>query len=282
MKAPIKKYWLAFLLLYTVCQSFTLVAASAQERALPEVLEEISTTYKVFFSFDFEQLKNVKVAFQIVEQEPVEKVMKRLLDPNGLGFETFDKKYYVIFKKADKKQTPKIEIKDESIGFLPNNLLKNRMLSAIVLEETTQAPVYDAFIFIRNSSISTTTDLSGTFQLDIGDLQQVELVVTHLNYETKTIKIPLRGALPETILLKAKSLEIAQVTVASKRSKSKKRKRWMKRFKAAFFGETKNRKSVKIENPEVIWFEERGRNIKAEAVDYLSIVNEALGYKMRF
>ncbi len=159
---------------------------------------------------------------------------------------------------------------------------KSKRLSTVLLEKGSGLPISDAFIFIRNSSISTTSDLSGYFELDQGAFSKTELVLTHLNYETQSFYLTEKSILPDTIYLVAKELELAAVEIKSKKGKSKKRKKWMKRFKAAFFGSNKWAKSITFLNPEVVWFQEDGRNLRAEAIDYLSIINHDLGYKMRF
>lgn len=244
------------LLLSTVFQGVMLVSVFAQDRVLREVLDEMSTTYQVHFSYDVKELETIKVTFGIVEKEPFQKAFERLIEANDLAFEEYHEGFFLISKE--------------------------RVLSAIIIDEVTQLPIDYAFIFVENSSISTTSDLSGTFQLEIGDLKQGELVITHLNYETKSIQITPIDDLSKTISIKAKNNNIAPIVVEAKRKNLKKRGRWEKRFKNAFLGQTKNSEFVEIENPEVIWFEEKKDILKAQAVDYLSIINYALGYKMRF
>jgi len=56
----------------------------------------------------------------------------------------------------------------------------------------------------------------------------------------------------------------------------------MKRFKLAFFGKNQKKNKIKLLNPEVIWFEEKNNTLTAHAVDHLKIVNQKLGYQMKF
>ena len=143
-------------------------------------------------------------------------------------------------------------------------------------------PISDAFIFIRNTSISTTSDLSGRFQIESGRYTSEELVITHLNYQTLTLSLADYTRFPSLIRLSPKNLAFAEVKVNAKRVKSKNRKKWLKQFTEAFFGEGNNRKGMKLLNPEVIWFQEKNGQLLAEAIDYLSVENTALGYKLRF
>jgi len=155
------------------------------------------------------------------------------------------------------------------------------ILSGVLVDATTQVPIDNSFIFIKNSSTSTTSDISGTFQLDIGDVEYGEVVFTHLNYETKSIPFVKGEPFPNTITLIPKKLDMETILVQSKGSNLKKRKKWMKRFQKGFFGATKHSRGISFLNPEVIWFQEKGDVLQAEAMDYLSILNQAMGYKLR-
>ena len=148
--------------------------------------------------------------------------------------------------------------------------------------EKKNSPISDAFIFIRNSSISTTSDLSGFFQLAVGNFSRGELVITHLNYQTQTFSLADRTGLPKEIRLTPKNLAFAEVKVKAKRMKSKKRKQWLKQFTTALFGEGNNKRGMKLLNPEAVWFQEKDGVLLAEAVNYLSIYNPSLGYQLRF
>lgn len=247
---------------------------------LEEVLKEVSAHYQVFFSYDNEALANSQTDFEIKPNETIDKAIERLFQPLDFGYDKFSEKYYVVYPK-ERKSISKLVVRGK---LSPTNIFKqhNNLFSSILLEKETGLPISDAFIFIRNSSISTTSDLSGFFQLDLGNFTKEELVITHLNYETQSYIIDQTTYLPENIYLSPKNLELAGVEVKSKRAKSKKRKKWLKRFKTAFLGANYSAKLIEIENPEVVWFREEGRNLQAEAVDYLSIVNYQLGYKMRF
>lgn len=169
---------------------------------------------------------------------------------------------------------------DHSFSFLPKVNL--RILTLHLLEAKTQLPISDAFIFIRNTSLSITSDISGVAHIDIANFPQGELVITHLNYATITIPLSTLNNLHLTLQLMPKTVLISQVEVKTKRAKSKKRKGWMEQFERAFFGEGRKQKGMELLNPEVLWFEERGDTLIAHAIDYLSIINKRLGYQLRF
>ena len=159
---------------------------------------------------------------------------------------------------------------------------QGRILSSTLFEEYSSIPISNAFVFIKNSSIGTTTDANGHFELAIDQLENVELVITHLNFETKAIPILPQQQLEEIIYLKPKALDMQEVIVKRKKGNLKKRKAWLQKFELAFFGQKSRRNKLQILNPEVLWFEETDDELKAHAVDYLTILNKPLGYKMRF
>lgn len=247
---------------------------------LTKVLTELSKHYQVFFSYDIQSLANSKVDFKIIPMEEVDEAIERLFQPLDFAYDKFSNKYYVVYSKGENWTGESFIHKEEKSQNTDKEY--NNLFSSILLEKETGLPISDAFIFIRNSSISTTSDLSGFFQLDLGNFSREELVITHLNFQTQSYIIDKTTQLPENIYLRPKNLELAKVEVKSKRIKSRKRKKWLKRFKTAFFGGNYSDKIIAIENPEVVWFREEGRNLKVEAVDYLSIINYQLGYKMRF
>lgn len=149
-----------------------------------------------------------------------------------------------------------------------------------ILDANTQEPVSDAFVFVASTSIGSSSDQDGRVELEIQGLGQVELVVSHLNYQLKSIIIKPGTAIPTTIYLQAQTLDIDEVVVKS--SGSKKRAQWMRHFEFAFLGPLDLRNKVKIQNPKVILFSEDDEGLKAQAMDYIDVANESLGYRLRF
>lgn len=158
--------------------------------------------------------------------------------------------------------------------------LMTQSLQLQLLDQETQQPINDAFVFIASTSIGSSSDEEGWVELDIQGLGQVELVVSHLNYELKSLIIKPGDAIPTTLYLQVQTLDIDEVVVKS--SASEKRKEWMRQFEYAFLGPLNIRNKVKIQNPKVLLFSEDEEGLKAEAMDYIDVANEALGYRLRF
>ncbi len=149
-----------------------------------------------------------------------------------------------------------------------------------ILDADTKEPIADAFVFVASTSIGSSSDEEGKVELDIEGLGQVELVISHLNYQLKSVIIKPGAAVPTTIYLQAQTLDIDEVVVKS--SASKKRAQWMRHFEFAFLGPLDLRNKVKIQNPKVILFSEDKEGLKAQAMDYIDVANESLGYRLRF
>ncbi|MEN0003068.1 MAG: carboxypeptidase-like regulatory domain-containing protein [Bacteroidota bacterium] len=164
--------------------------------------------------------------------------------------------------------------------FLNVGTLSSQSIQGRILDAQTNAPIFNAFIFIDNSSIGTTTDLEGYFQLDLKEVPTTELVVSHINYERITLTLDRTWQNGQAIYLESSAMEIGEVMVASK--KSKKRDRWIKSFEDAFLGTSDNREEVSILNPEVLLFQEDTLGLHAMATDQILIQNDALGYQLRF
>jgi len=158
--------------------------------------------------------------------------------------------------------------------------LMAQSLQLQLLDQETQEPVNDAFVFIASTSIGSSSDEKGWVNLDIQGLGQVELVVSHLNYELKSLIIKPGDAIPTTLYLQPQTLAIDEVVVKS--SASEKRAQWMKQFEYAFLGPLNIRNKVKIQNPKVLLFSEDEEGLKAEAMDYIDVANKSLGYRLRF
>ena len=149
-----------------------------------------------------------------------------------------------------------------------------------LLDQETQEPVNDAFVFIASTSIGSSSDEEGRVELDIQGLGQVELVISHLNYQLKSLILQAGDVLPTTLYLQPQTLDMDEVVVKS--SASEKRAQWMRQFEYAFLGPLNIRNKVKIQNSKVLLFSEDEEGLKAEAMDYIDVANESLGYRLRF
>ncbi|MEL6846251.1 MAG: hypothetical protein AAFP02_23845, partial [Bacteroidota bacterium] len=165
---------------------------------------------------------------------------------------------------------------------LPQKQHNSEQLSFQIIDGKDGSPILSAFVFLRNSSIGASSDLDGFVTLDIGTLQDAEIVITHLSYETRSLQWSSSSTLPRQIKLTPRPINFSEVLVQSKKGRSKKRRQWMRRFKQQFFGVAKRKDRVQLLNPDVLWFEEKADTLIAHAVEPLQLLNKSLGYQMKF
>lgn len=156
----------------------------------------------------------------------------------------------------------------------------SQIFRSLLADINTKEQISDAFIFISNSSISTVSDSEGQFSIDRTHLPTSDIVITHINYETKYLLPKEVFKVVDTIFLSPAKYEIEEVVLKSKGSR--KRKKWLRRFTKSLLGNTKNATGTKLMNPEVVLFQEKERKLNAYTSDYLIFNNETLGYKIWF
>jgi len=149
-----------------------------------------------------------------------------------------------------------------------------------LVDALTKQDIPDAFVFISNSSISALSEVDGTFTIDRSALPNSEIVISHINYETKYLQPEDITSTLETIYLHPTNHSFEEVVLKSK--KSKKRKKWLERFTKSLLGSTKNSSESKLLNPEVVLFKESDNSLIATAKDHLVFRNEKLGYNLLF
>lgn len=186
--------------------------------------------------------------------------------------------YLPLFPQASSMKTKAFFTLILILGLVVN--LFSQKLRTQLVEENSETPIPAAFIFISNSSIGTSSDENGFFELSVAGLGQVEIVISHLSYDIKSIVVKAGETLPARLYLSPKAIGIDEVVVKSKASG--KRKQWLRKFKDAFLGRSNNRRKVEISNPKVLLFQENEDGLSAQAMDYVDIANRALGYQLRF
>ncbi len=159
--------------------------------------------------------------------------------------------------------------------------LSSQTISGILYDKIKNHAVQDAYVFIDDSSIGTISDESGYFNLELKELNNLTLIVSHISYENKMVEIKQNTSTLDTIFLIENSFELNEVVLNTASNKRLRKKR-MKRFKNAFLGSDENRKNVDILNPDVILFYEENNTLYAIADEPIIIQNDHLGYTINF
>ncbi len=156
-------------------------------------------------------------------------------------------------------------------------------MRGIVLDSISKQPLAGINLFLSHTSIGTTTDQTGHFILDRIPQGKFELVISSLNYETRTISIN-TGHLPESIqlLLKPTANELQEVIVEPYDEDGW--DRWGRYFNAHFIGNSALAADCKLINPDVVKFRYSRKNnsIRAFSREKLIFDNKALGYRIQY
>ena len=157
--------------------------------------------------------------------------------------------------------------------------LAGQELKGTILEKETNLPLAGAHIYIINSLQGAVSDSEGKFLLTPPDTYG-ELLITYVGYEEQKVEFA-----PDSknirISLTPLANQLEEVSVKS--TEDKKWKRLYKKFETSFLGTTENASYCTITNPWVVDVT-KGENgeIIAKSVKPISIINNALGYKLTF
>ncbi len=170
------------------------------------------------------------------------------------------------------------------VGFhtLHTHSVQAQILEGRVKDRDTGEPVPAANIFFSRTQQGTFSDEKGAFTISIPPLRSLELVISHVSYQTRIINITVEDLTSGEmeILLDAKEIRLQEIEVVS--TSDRQWKRTLRKFSRAFLGNTDNAKKCDIINPQVINFSAEDNSITATADDILEINNKATGYRIYF
>lgn len=149
--------------------------------------------------------------------------------------------------------------------------------------EGTREPVFSASVYFNNTSIGTTTNNKGEFDLPAPGMSNAELIVSYIGFEP-LVYVYKAGDNSNRIYLfelRKKEPVMEEVLVLPDAS----RKRYLQLFRDNFLGLTEEAGMSKIENQSTLFFTkpEKGYNsFNAYSDTPLIIINKKLGYKIYF
>lgn len=218
---------------------------TSQEEPLSKVLDRISEEYQVIITYNSRLLSNVNVHFELRMGESFESAVNRALLSTDFSYKQLTDKYYIIFRgdQTDKKKIRKLKRKFEQIERLEENhqvnvkpvaddteillnsivgtvneILLEKTITGIVTDENGD-PLIGATIQAKGTSIGTTTDIDGQYELVVPDETTV-LVVSFVGYNTQEIEIS--GQVMINIQLTPDVSQLDQVIVVGYATQKKK------------------------------------------------------------
>lgn len=154
-----------------------------------------------------------------------------------------------------------------------------------IIDAETKLPLQAASVFAQNTTIGTATDAQGNFRLELPN-GGYEMAITFTGYYAETKRISNADAADKDIVitLKQKEKEMADVVVRNTYEVADGWEKYGDFFVDNFIGRTPNSKQCVIKNKEVLkfYFYKRRNRLKVMATAPLEIVNNALGYSIKY
>lgn len=157
-----------------------------------------------------------------------------------------------------------------------------QVLKGKVTDAASGLPLAGCSVFISGTSAGTTTATDGSFQLSQYPRGKYELVISYVGYNTYVL--PLSDVLPAflQVRLDIKSTELEKVVIETYLEQGW--DRWGRVFFENFIGLVPNADQCRIVNTDAIRFRyyRKSNRLHAFAREPIEIVNDALGYRIRF
>ena len=155
-------------------------------------------------------------------------------------------------------------------------------ISGKVVDSESKEPLQGASVFAQNTTKGTTTDSSGFFQLYF-DRGGYELIISFTGYESQTRVV--EGEARDIVIdLKKADNSMSEVIIKNSAEVENGWEKYGEFFLDRFIGATPFADSCYLQNPEAIKFLYYKRNdrLKILAKEPLIIINNALGYNLRY
>jgi hypothetical protein len=169
--------------------------------------------------------------------------------------------------------------------FLPVFSQSNYSISGKIIDSVTRLPMFGASVFAENTTIGTATATDGTFRLDLPN-GGYNLVVTFSGYQTETKRITTADAGNKDIVIEIKQKEksLEDVVVKATSEVADGLEKYGEFFLDNFIGKTVNSRYCTIKNKEALkfYYYKRTNRLKILATAPLEIVNDALGYTIKY
>jgi TonB-linked SusC/RagA family outer membrane protein len=192
-------------------------------RSVRAVLFALEESYRVSFNYDDALVRgsSLKEYFSWKKDEPLEEVLKRLMEKTGLSFEKIDRDNYIIF--SEKKKYPDRKRFQTSLRTVPKNLDSSSSLSAFAELLTQRSEVIDLHVsgtvrddsgiplpgvnvILKGTTSGTTTDSEGKYALSVPNGDGI-LIFSFIGYKSQEISINNRVVIDIDMMPDVKSLQ---------------------------------------------------------------------------
>lgn len=156
-----------------------------------DALKKVTETFGTQFVYDRGLLENKFTTYdtQQLKGKAVEDVLKAILYPNDFVFLYVRNNYYTIVSKdnvgtaSDSKKGNEVIQNSDT---LPKGA-KEQILKGVVTDAATRQPLNGVTIFLKGTSMGTTTDGTGHFTLSVRNVQNPVLQFSNVGYEPQEV-----------------------------------------------------------------------------------------------
>lgn len=154
-------------------------------------------------------------------------------------------------------------------------------LKGTVRDAKTNSPLEMVAVYFDNTTIGTTTNSQGEFEIEYANAMQSTLVISYLGYEKVYIS-NYRQEKDITINLIEANNELDEVYIAYDDGLTRQQK--LRLFKQFFLGTTRFGRSCKILNEEDIYlrYDNNDKTLSASSKEPIKIYNKGLGYNVNY
>lgn len=252
------------------------ISFNYQNKALGVILKKLEKKHQLKFSYSNSLLPLKKKITLKVQKKPLKLALNQLFSPLQIRYALIGNQ--IVLKKTLVNKSSRSYLSFDN----PSKKSTTIPIKINLLDASTSNPIPKVHIFKNDTLLVGTSTPEGIFQLNLFNQQEIELVFTHVGYETvrRTINPITKKQYALWMIPKVEKLE--GVTISINRDK-----RWKKlfnKFKTDFLGSSSNASQCKILNPWVVEFVEtkKGIKLKRGTQDTLEIENYALGYNLLF
>ena len=154
-----------------------------------------------------------------------------------------------------------------------------------VVDEKSGTPLSNASVFCQNTTTGTISNSEGLFSLRLNN-GGYDLVVSYTGYETQVLRVSNSTKEKDSIVISMKEAEkaMAEVAVSGSFMVADGWTKYGQFFLDNFIGTTGNAAQCTIENKDAIsfYFYKKRNKLKVKAKEEIIIINQALGYKIRY
>jgi hypothetical protein len=155
--------------------------------------------------------------------------------------------------------------------------------SGKVTDSSGITPLAGASVFCQNTTFGTTSNSEGVFNLKLPS-GGYDLIISYTGYETQVVRISAAHSSNLSIVLKPKDKSLQEISIVGSNEVPDGLAKYGKFFTDNFIGNDANATRSTIQNPEVLqfYFSKKRNRLKVKSKEDLIIINEALGYKIKF